>query len=522
MFERRDAEGTAGAARLAAPGEDVLALVRAVLGQLQDAAALGSDAERWSSVVRAQVIGVLDRLPSVAAAVRAPVLVAQGRAAAAVGARRELADQRARSTGVSRGQATAQLEAAEKIVELAGVGAAVAQGEMQERHVQVLSQVMARAGEAAVSALSSAQGQARVVELARSTDPRQFGREITAIVAAHEPEAFDDARAAARRERSFELSHTPRGTLLKGFLDPLAGQALQRALDATGHRPDPDRTASQARADALTALATHALAATATAGSGSESVGEGLDRVVTAGVVPQVSLLVPAEAWWAVRERQAARSAPNGVSGGPRPQGRVDGGPRAPGGADRTEPTGGARPPAMTEDGTVLSADELAAALCDCSMTRVVMSAQGLPLDVGRARRSFTPAQRLAVVARDRRCVWDGCGIVPAYCELHHIRWWGRDQGETSVQNAVLLCSFHHHLVHQLDLSIEREAPPPERPAWLAPRTDRPRIEQSRAERETSERPPGERPPAGRLRYTFRRRNGAIYRAPAAVDAAPP
>ncbi|WP_244937794.1 DUF222 domain-containing protein, partial [Cellulomonas uda] len=69
---------------------------------------------------------------------------------------------------------------------------------------------------------------------------------------------------------------------------------------------------------------------------------------------------------------------------------------------------------ARAEDGTVVSSHELAAALCDCAMTRVVMDERGVPLDVGRTRRMFTPAQRRAVVVRDQVCAWNGCSVAPA------------------------------------------------------------------------------------------------------------
>ena len=36
----------------------------------------------------------------------------------------------------------------------------------------------------------------------------------------------------------------------------------------------------------------------------------------------------------------------------------------------------------------------------------------------------------------------------PAYTQAHHITWWNRHRGPTDLDNGVLLCSFHHHLVH--------------------------------------------------------------------------
>ncbi|GEL96019.1 hypothetical protein CCO02nite_26770 [Cellulomonas composti] len=337
---------------------------------------------------------------------------------------------------------------------------------MPERHVDALARTLAGASQTVAAFLRSSEGQAAVVELAHGTDDRTFTRDLAALVAGYDPAPLDDERERGRRERYLVLTHTPDGTHLKGRLDPLAGQALQRALDATGHRSDEDRTHEQANADALAALAGHALgrgwspaaqsgcgetplaetrpdesapagAEPAPGARGREGAGGGdggvVPGLVTPGVVPQVCLLVPAEAWHEVRRRRQELE------------------------AGETSVELRPHPPATTSDGTVLSPHELATALCDCAMTRVVLDGRGLPLDVGRARRHFTPAQRLAVVARDRACSWNGCGTVASCCEVHHIRWWDRHGGPSDLDNAVLLCGFHHHEVHRLDLGVERQ-----------------------------------------------------------------
>jgi hypothetical protein len=42
------------------------------------------------------------------------------------------------------------------------------------------------------------------------------------------------------------------------------------------------------------------------------------------------------------------------------------------------------------------------------------------------------------------------------YCHIHHLDWWGRDHGGTSVDRGVLACNFHHHEIHRRDLVITR------------------------------------------------------------------
>ncbi|HEU4354494.1 MAG TPA: HNH endonuclease signature motif containing protein, partial [Actinomycetota bacterium] len=55
---------------------------------------------------------------------------------------------------------------------------------------------------------------------------------------------------------------------------------------------------------------------------------------------------------------------------------------------------------------------------------------------------------------RDRECRFPGCGA-RAFTEAHHIRWW-RHGGRTDLHNLVLICSFHHRLVHEYGWSLAR------------------------------------------------------------------
>jgi len=75
-------------------------------------------------------------------------------------------------------------------------------------------------------------------------------------------------------------------------------------------------------------------------------------------------------------------------------------------------------------------------------------------LDVGRSFRTAPPKLRRALAVRDGGCAAPGCGVDPSRCEAHHIVHW-EHQGETAIANMVLLCSKHHHLVHEGGMRIE-------------------------------------------------------------------
>jgi hypothetical protein len=84
---------------------------------------------------------------------------------------------------------------------------------------------------------------------------------------------------------------------------------------------------------------------------------------------------------------------------------------------------------------------------CDASVVRMVETAAGEPLAVGRKMRTVPPAIRRALERRDGGCRFPGC-TNRRHVDAHHIRHWA-DGGETSLQNLVLLCRRHHHLVHE-------------------------------------------------------------------------
>jgi len=98
--------------------------------------------------------------------------------------------------------------------------------------------------------------------------------------------------------------------------------------------------------------------------------------------------------------------------------------------------------------GTVISADAARMLACDGSISRIITGPHGEILDSGRATRTFTAAQRRAIIARDRHCQAKHCDTPAAWCDIHHNTHWA-DGGETSITNAILLCGRHHRHHHR-------------------------------------------------------------------------
>jgi hypothetical protein len=78
------------------------------------------------------------------------------------------------------------------------------------------------------------------------------------------------------------------------------------------------------------------------------------------------------------------------------------------------------------------------------------------PLDIGYS--SNVPAGiRKAVKARDLKCQWaGGCDQPASACEVHHLRHKGNG-GETSLENCILICFFHHQvMIHRMGWTLVR------------------------------------------------------------------
>ena len=98
--------------------------------------------------------------------------------------------------------------------------------------------------------------------------------------------------------------------------------------------------------------------------------------------------------------------------------------------------------------GTALEASMIAQILCDSTFHRCVVDADGAVLDFGRATRTISAPMWSALVVRDEHCRFPGCDRPAKWGEAHHVIWFSK-HGTTSLDNLVLLCSRHHHVLHK-------------------------------------------------------------------------
>jgi hypothetical protein len=95
-----------------------------------------------------------------------------------------------------------------------------------------------------------------------------------------------------------------------------------------------------------------------------------------------------------------------------------------------------------------ITAAEARRLACTAEIIPAVLGGSSEVLDLGRSSRLFKPAQRKAMVIRDRECRAEGCTIPATWCEAHH---WGTPWahgGRTDLRDGVLLCPWHHHRAH--------------------------------------------------------------------------
>jgi hypothetical protein len=307
---------------------------------------------------------------------------------------------------------------------LAGTAQALVDGELSVAHAQVLAHSTQE-----LPAQVAAEAEPVLLDAARRLDPPRLRQAVAHLRLVADPEGADARAERQHQQRGVWVSATWEGMVaVNGLLDPEAGQTLLAALEplarpATAHD---DRSGGQRRADALTELARRHL--------------EGGRLPRTGGVRPQLLVTVDLDSLL------GDPAGLGGETGGPVP---LD-----PEACRRLACDGAvtrvlvSRHPSDHQPGTT---DGSLAAQLQVAATRLPPTLGGAPtqpLEVGRTSRVVTPAQRNALVVRDRGCVFAGCDRPPGWCEAHHLVHW-LDGGPTDLENLALVCRAHHRAVHE-------------------------------------------------------------------------
>ena len=103
---------------------------------------------------------------------------------------------------------------------------------------------------------------------------------------------------------------------------------------------------------------------------------------------------------------------------------------------------------ASLDNSTALNSEVVRRLACDARLELVIEGPSGLPLGVGRARRTVPPWLMRLLEERDQGCRWPGCPH-RRWLHAHHLVHWA-DGGRTDLDNLALICSFHHALLHEL------------------------------------------------------------------------
>jgi hypothetical protein len=103
------------------------------------------------------------------------------------------------------------------------------------------------------------------------------------------------------------------------------------------------------------------------------------------------------------------------------------------------------------ERGPVLHPETVRRLTCD-SRLQVVVHQDGAVVGVGRMSRTAPPWMQRILRHRDHGCTFPGCEA-KHFLHSHHIEHWIRG-GPTDLENLVLVCSFHHKLVHEYGWNV--------------------------------------------------------------------
>jgi uncharacterized protein DUF222 len=292
--------------------------------------------------------------------------------------------------GISVGSAADRLCVGEQLESLPMVADALSRGEIGYQSASVICHLRDKLGEK-----RDGLNEEQWIGFAREYSVKDLRWLSAHTRYALDPDGFDRDTEESYEERSLHISEMNGMYHLSGVIDPEGGAALKSAVDALAKRrgQDDSRTPKQRRADAMTEIVYHAM-------------DEGkLPR--RNGVRPHVTVTTTVEGL------KAELGAP----------------------ASELEP------------GMPISSKTVQRLACDGTLCRV-LKADSVVVDVGRATRAISPAQRRALKARYRGCCGPGCERPINWTTPHHIEFWSRG-GPSNMPNLLPLCYYHHRLVHE-------------------------------------------------------------------------
>jgi len=294
--------------------------------------------------------------------------------------------------------------------------AAMREGAISREHVQAVVHVMDTTPERRATV---AEAEGTFAAAASQLDPSELARVVARWVHTVDPLGALDAELATHEQRHLSVSRTFEGAVaINGLLAPEPGAVVLAALEAlstedfrncraqhAGEGAGGEATVTtpgQHRADALVELSR---------------------RYLDSGAAPEVMGARP-------HLQVVVSAASLGVPAG----------------------TVGAEPAVLDRVGP-LSIEAARRIACDADVSGVRVDDEGMPMAYGRTRRVVPAALRKVIRLRDQGCRFPGCERPAAWTQARHIVHWSRG-GATDVDNLVLLCSFHHHVVHERGFGV--------------------------------------------------------------------
>lgn len=118
----------------------------------------------------------------------------------------------------------------------------------------------------------------------------------------------------------------------------------------------------------------------------------------------------------------------------------------------QAKPTG--EPDCYIEKQVALPVETARRLSCSCKIV-TALTAGSEPLNIGRSSRAISTPIRRALAIRDGQCQFPGCDC-DRHLDAHHIVHWASGEGETSLENLIEVCHYHHVQLHEGGFSVQR------------------------------------------------------------------